>query len=166
IVHPKVKLFISHGGISGMYEAVDAGIPVLGFPIFYDQPRNMANLVDIGMAISMDLFSVTKETLFDAINKIINDETYTKNAKEISIQFKDRHMSPAETVVYWTNYVIRHKGAPHLKLQALKLSWYQFFLLDVISVIVFPLLFILYILFKLNRIFFRDIKKFFKIKQN
>ncbi|XP_050538821.1 UDP-glucosyltransferase 2-like [Daktulosphaira vitifoliae] len=159
LLHPKVKLFISHGGISGMYEAVDAGIPVLGFPIFYDQPRNMANLVDIGMAISMDLFSVTKETLFDAINKIINDETYTKNAKEISIQFKDRHMSPAETVVYWTDYVIRHKGAPHLKLQALKLSWYQFFLLDVISVIVFPLLFILYILFKLNRIFFRDIKK-------
>ncbi|XP_015368702.1 PREDICTED: UDP-glucuronosyltransferase 2C1-like, partial [Diuraphis noxia] len=37
LMHPKVKLFISHGGISGLYEAVDAGVPVLGFPLFGDQ---------------------------------------------------------------------------------------------------------------------------------
>ncbi|XP_025419519.1 UDP-glucuronosyltransferase 2A3-like, partial [Sipha flava] len=54
LLHPKVKLFISHGGISGVYEAVDAGVPVLGFPFYFDQPRNLENLVDAGMAISMD----------------------------------------------------------------------------------------------------------------
>lgn len=32
-----------------------------------------------------------------------------------SNQFKDRPMSPAETVVYWTKYVIRYKEAPQLK---------------------------------------------------
>jgi glucuronosyltransferase len=74
-VHPNVKLFICHGGISGVYETVDAGVPVLGFPLFYDQPRNIANLVDAGMAISLDLMSVDKDTLLNAINTIINDET-------------------------------------------------------------------------------------------
>jgi len=54
---------------------VDAGVPILGFPLFYDQPRNMANLVDAGMALSMDLFSVTKDTLLNAINEIVNNET-------------------------------------------------------------------------------------------
>lgn len=75
IVHPNVKLFISHGGISGVYEAVDAGVPVIGFPLFYDQPRNIANLVDAGMAISLDLMSITKNTLLNAINDIVSNET-------------------------------------------------------------------------------------------
>lgn len=74
VVHPKVRLFISHGGVSGVYEAVDAGVPVLGFPIFYDQPRNIANLVDAGMAISMDLMSVTEQTLLDAVSELVNNE--------------------------------------------------------------------------------------------
>lgn len=73
-MHPKVKLFISHGGISGLYEAVDAGVPVLGFPLIGDQPRNMENLVNAGMAISMDLLSVSKDTLLKNILEIIKNE--------------------------------------------------------------------------------------------
>lgn len=57
-----------------MYETVNAGVAVLGFPIFYDQPRNIDNLVNAGMAISMDLSSVTKDKLLNAILQIVNDE--------------------------------------------------------------------------------------------
>lgn len=67
-------MFISHGGISGVYEAVDAGVPVLGFPVFFDQPRNLKNLVDAGMAISMDLLSITNDTFMKAISELINNE--------------------------------------------------------------------------------------------
>jgi len=73
-VHPKIKLFISHGGISGIYEAVDGGVPVLGFPLFFDQPRNIDNLVNAEMAISMDLFSINREKLLNNILKLINNE--------------------------------------------------------------------------------------------
>jgi len=73
-VHPNVKLFISHGGISGVYEAVDGGVPVLGFPFYYDQPRNIDNLVNAGMAISMDLLSVTEETFLNAVLEIVNND--------------------------------------------------------------------------------------------
>jgi len=73
-VHPKVKLFISHGGISGVYESVDAGVPVLGFPLFGDQHRNINNLVNAGMAISMDLFSVSKESLLKHVLELINNK--------------------------------------------------------------------------------------------
>jgi len=73
-VHPKVKLFISHGGISGLYEAVDAGVPVLGFPLFGDQYRNIDNLVNAGMAISMDLSSVSEETLLKHVLELINNK--------------------------------------------------------------------------------------------
>jgi len=73
-VHPKVKLFISHGGISGLYEAVDAGVPVLGFPLFGDQWRNMANLVNAGMAISMNIASLTEEEFLRNVLEILNNE--------------------------------------------------------------------------------------------
>lgn len=74
LVHPNVKLFISHGGISGLYEAVDAGVPVLGFPLFSDQPRNIDNLVNAGMAMSMEIFSVSKDEFFKNIVELINDK--------------------------------------------------------------------------------------------
>jgi len=73
-VHPNVKLFISHGGISSVYEAVDAGVPVLGFPLFYDQPRNIDNLVEAGMAISMDLMSMQKDIFLTNVLELISNE--------------------------------------------------------------------------------------------
>lgn len=73
-VHPKVKLFISHGGIGGIHEAIDAGVPILGFPIFGDQARNIGHIVNAGMAISMDLTTVTKENFVKNIFEIVDNE--------------------------------------------------------------------------------------------
>jgi len=175
-VHPNVKLFISHGGISGVYEAVDAGVPVLGLPLFFDQPRNLENLVDAGMAIVMNLDTVSKDTLMNAILELVNNKKYelqfvkfniklvkisffffnnsklffryTQNAKIASDRFKDRPLTASKTVDYWTRYVIRHKGAPHLKSQALNLKWYQYLLLDVIAVVILVILLFFYIMYK------------------
>lgn len=73
IVHPKVKLFVSDGGVDGLYEAIDAGVPVLGFPLSAGQTRNIDSLVNAGMAISMDLMSVSNDTLLKNILHLIND---------------------------------------------------------------------------------------------
>ncbi|KAL4135966.1 hypothetical protein QTP88_007543 [Uroleucon formosanum] len=147
LLHTNVKLFISHGGISGVYEAVDGGVPVLGLPFYYDQPRNIDNLVNAGMAISMDLLSVTEETFLNAILEIVNNDRYQKNAKIASERFKDRPMSPAELVVYWTEYLLRHNGALHLKSHAQNLAWYQYLLVDVLSAFLFIALVFLFIIY-------------------
>jgi len=73
-VHKNVKLFVSHGGISGLYEAVDAGVPVLGFPLFGDQHRNTDSLIEAGMAISMEIFSVTKDNFLKNVLDLVNNE--------------------------------------------------------------------------------------------
>lgn len=52
--------------------------------------------------------------------------------KKISQIFHDRPLSVIDTAVYWTEYVIRHKGAHHLKIAGFKMPWYQYYLLDVI----------------------------------
>lgn len=89
--------------------------------------------------------------------------SYSINAKLASERFKDRPVTPQQSVVYWTEYVIRHKGAPHLKYHGLNLAWYQYFLLDVISVILIFTSLVLFIIYKvLKRIY----KYALKNKQN
>ncbi|PSN47111.1 hypothetical protein C0J52_16000 [Blattella germanica] len=60
---------------------------------------------------------------------------YRENAQQTSKIYKDQPLTPLETAVFWTEYVIQHKGAPHMRSAALDLSWYQYFLLDVIAVL-------------------------------
>lgn len=44
-------------------------------------------------------------------------------------------MSAMDTAIFWTEYVIRHKGAPHLRPAILDLAWYQYLLFDILAVI-------------------------------
>jgi len=55
--------------------------------------------------------------------------------------FHDRPMSALNTAVYWVEYVIRNKGAHHLRSAAVDLTWYQYYLLDVIAFLIIILMF-------------------------
>lgn len=93
---------------------------------------------------------------------------YRSNAEVVSSKFKDRPNSPLDTAVFWVEYVIRHKGAPELRSVAVQLSWYQYYLLDVITVILGTILFSLYLVYliisKLVNFVIR--KKQAKVKKN
>ncbi|KDR02414.1 hypothetical protein L798_04876, partial [Zootermopsis nevadensis] len=60
---------------------------------------------------------------------------YRENAQRLSRIYRDQPLTPLDQAVFWTEYVIRHKGAPHMRSAALDLTWYQYFLLDVIAVL-------------------------------
>jgi len=50
---------------------------------------------------------------------------------------KDEPESSLNRAVWWTEYVIRHNGAKHLRSAALDLAWYQYLLLDVVAFLFF-----------------------------
>lgn len=54
--------------------------------------------------------------------------------KAVSKRFNDRPMSPQESVIYWTENVIKHNGALHLRTVGANKPLYQYLLLDVIVV--------------------------------
>ena len=54
--------------------------------------------------------------------------------------------------MYWTEYVIRHKGAPHLRSAVLDLAWYQYFLLDVIAVLALAVVSVVLIVYMTFRV--------------
>lgn len=55
-------------------------------------------------------------------------------------------MKPLDEAIYWVEYVIRHGGAEHLRVAALKLNWYQYMLLDVIGFVLLVVMSTVYIL--------------------
>jgi glucuronosyltransferase len=61
---------------------------------------------------------------------------YRENAQRLSRIYRDQPLTPLQQAVFWTEYVIRHKGAPHMRSAVLDLTWYQYFLLDVIAVLI------------------------------
>lgn len=61
-------------------------------------------------------------------------------------------MKPMDSAIYWIEYVIRHKGAPHLRSAAQDLRWYELYLLDVVAVTLAALLIVMYVAFTLLRL--------------
>ncbi|KAK7870747.1 hypothetical protein R5R35_009897 [Gryllus longicercus] len=140
LAHPNVKLFITHGGLMGTLEAVNYGIPMISIPLFGDQFQNVAMAVRRGIAVKLGLGDITHESVTNALNTVLTSK-YLEQAKRVSQEFHDRPQKPLETVLYWTDYVLRHKGAPHLQSYAAKMPLAQYLLLDVIAVLsIVPLL--------------------------
>jgi len=51
--HFNIRLFITHGGVLSIQEAIHRGVPVLGIPIFGDQSLNMNKDVTAGYGLSI-----------------------------------------------------------------------------------------------------------------
>ncbi|XP_075232022.1 UDP-glycosyltransferase UGT5-like isoform X2 [Lycorma delicatula] len=165
LAHPNIKIFISHGGLLGTTEAVYSGVPIIGMPFYGDQAVNVEAVQAAGAGIRLDFKNLNKETLENAIRRILDDPKYKENAKQLSERFRDRPQSPLETAIYWTEYVIRHKGAPHLRSAAVDLTWYQYLLLDVVAFIIFILIVTVTILYYSIKFIYNLINKVFSKPQ-
>lgn len=140
--HPNVKLFITHAGLLSTIEAVHNGVPLLAIPVFVDQPINAATAVQNGYALQLDYVDpdFSERKIAYLIRELLQNATYAQNAKARSRLFHDRPMKPMEAVNYWINYVIKHRGAPHLRVAGVNLPWYKYFMVDVIGLFVLSVL--------------------------
>ncbi|MEE6460041.1 hypothetical protein FKM82_000837 [Ascaphus truei] len=150
--HPKTRAFITHGGTNGIYEAIYHGIPMVGIPLFADQPDNMVHMKTKGMAEVLDFNKMETQDLVDAVNIIINNPSYKENAMRLSRIHHDQPIKPLDRAVFWIEFVMRHKGAKHLRPAAHELTWYQYHCLDVIGFLFACLLTVIYIAFKLCKL--------------
>ncbi|XP_066586589.1 UDP-glucosyltransferase 2-like [Prorops nasuta] len=137
--HKNVKAFITHGGLMGTQESVYCGVPMIGIPFFGDQHVNVKTYARRKIAIAFEsIQDVTAEKLADAIKTIVNDPTYSANVKVLSKQLMDRPMSAMDTAIYWIEYIGRH-GATTLQSPAIRLTWWQRYLLDILALVLITL---------------------------
>ncbi|KAB0404335.1 hypothetical protein E2I00_017175 [Balaenoptera physalus] len=131
--HPKAKGFITHGGTNGIYEAIYHGVPMVGVPMFADQPDNIAHMKAKGAAVEVNINTMTSADLLNALRTVINEPSYKENAMRLSRIHHDQPVKPLDRAVFWIEFVMRHKGAKHLRPAAHDLTWFQYHSLDVIG---------------------------------
>ncbi|XP_072541457.1 UDP-glucuronosyltransferase-like isoform X2 [Salminus brasiliensis] len=155
LAHPKAKAFITHGGTHGLYEGICNGVPMVMIPLFGDQGDNVQRMVVRGVAESLNIFDITSEKLLEALRKVINDKSYKEKMTKLSAIHKDRPVEPLDLAVFWTEFVMRHKGAEHLRPAAHELNWVQYHSLDVIGFLLLVLVTVIFVIFKSCKFCFR-----------
>lgn len=141
-------------------------------PFLVDQFINVNKCVREGLGERIDFLTLSKENLVKTIKKVWNDSKYVQNASSLIFKkyqttiilynfryteraqllskvFKDQPETPLERAVWWIEYVIRHKGAPHLRSPSLNLAWYQNNLLDVYLILLTASLVALYVIVRI-----------------
>jgi len=151
LAHPSVKLFITHSGNNGQYEAVYNGVPMIGFPVLADQIYNAKRLDRKGYGLSMDLHDFTADQLLDNIHKILGDESYKERVAKASEIFRSQLQSPVERATFWIEHVCRF-GGDHLRSAGNDLPLYSYLMLDILAFVLIILHVVVYLLYRLLKL--------------
>ncbi|XP_069716779.1 UDP-glucuronosyltransferase 1A1-like isoform X4 [Phaenicophaeus curvirostris] len=148
LAHPKTRAFITHGGSHGVYEGICNAVPMLLMPLFGDQMDNAKRVESRGAGLTLNILEMTSQDISTALKAVINDKKYKENIQRLSDLHLDRPIHPLDLAVYWVEFVMRHKGAPHLRPAAHDLNWIQYHSLDVIAFLLAVVLLSLFISLK------------------
>lgn len=138
--HPKIKAFVAHGGTNGIYESIYHGVPIIGIPLLFDQFENILRLEVRGAAKVVDATKLTRQNFVEAIQEVLHNPSYRNNMMRLSALHRDKPMHPLETALYWIEFVIRNKGASHLRTESYKMPWYVYHSVDVTCFLIAVLL--------------------------
>ncbi|XP_030555064.1 UDP-glucuronosyltransferase 1-1-like [Drosophila novamexicana] len=170
LAHPKIKLFITHAGKGGITEAQYHGKPMLALPVFGDQPDNAKKMVKDGFGLSLSLATLEEQPFHEAILEVLNNPQYSQKVQTFSSLYRDRPISAHKSVLYWTEYVLRYNGAPHLQSPLVHMNYISANNLDVYGLLITILLVFIFvskvILTKLYRKLFGKAQKTKKIKKS
>lgn len=128
-----------------MFETVYHGCPIVSLPVFCDHDSNAAKAELDGYALKLELSTLTAENLLWSIKKVIHDPRYKREVKRRQYLLKDQNETPLERAVYWVEYILRHNGAYHLHSPAKDMNVLQYYLIDVISIIIICLMLFYYL---------------------
>ncbi|BFZ00453.1 hypothetical protein BsWGS_03492 [Bradybaena similaris] len=146
IGHEKAKLFVSHCGKNGQYEALYHGVPIFCLPIYGDQTYNSERVRVKQVGLTADMRDATADELAAMMKEIIYEGNYTANMKKASRLYRELYKVPKQEAAYWLNHVIKY-GGDYMRSPGQQMPWYQLCVLDVIAFLLLVLVSILLVLF-------------------
>jgi MGT family glycosyltransferase len=85
----QADLFITHGGMSSINEAVAFGVPMVVVPNTIEQSINAARLEELRCGLYLDLAQLTVETLQNAAMRVLQDPTLSSGLPDLLQSFED-----------------------------------------------------------------------------
>ncbi|CAL1544430.1 unnamed protein product [Lymnaea stagnalis] len=160
--HPKTKVFVSHCGKNGQYEALYHAVPILCLPVLGDQHYNSERIIVKGFGLGADIRTITAEEFADLIKEVAYNPKYKTNIQRASTLFKELYKVPMKEAAYWFDHVMKY-GGDYMRSSGQEMPLYQFLLLDVMAFFIGVLFATLLLLFFVARFCYRRIRRF-KIK--
>ncbi|XP_072039715.1 UDP-glucuronosyltransferase 2C1-like [Amphiura filiformis] len=128
--HAKTRLYIGHGGLNGVYEALYNAAPMILMPVMApDQKDTATRVVSKGMGLHLDPATITEESFFEAVNEVLQNDKYQKKVALNSAILRDMP-SAKDRVVFWIEHVMKF-GDEHLRAHVFELNLIQYYLVDV-----------------------------------
>ncbi|XP_036399378.1 UDP-glucuronosyltransferase 2B31-like [Megalops cyprinoides] len=149
--HPRTRVFVAHGGTNGVLEAIYHGVPIVGLPLAVDQPDNLFRMKVKGAAKVLDVVTLDRHIFLQALQEVLHDPSYRMNMQRLSRLHRDQPMKPLDLALFWIEFVMRHKGAAHLRTESYKMPWYVYHSVDVIAVLLALMLLILIVIIAVIR---------------
>ena len=153
LAHPNTKLFITHCGNNGQYEAVYHGVPMIGFPLFAEQHHNCMRMEKHELGLCMDIHDFSPKELASNIQTVLGSELFNKNAKKLSRIMKKKEF-PSKTAASWIEHVLEF-GGEHLRSASQDMPVYEFLMFDIIGAALCVFIVLLFLLRWIIKAIFR-----------
>jgi len=141
--HPNLKVFVTHGGLGSLVEAIYHKAVIVGIPLSNDQKPNLLRASRNGFATSLDWENLTSDDLTKGIQDAMMNENMKAAMDQIHSLYVDREEKPVDKAAWWVEYVCRNKGAEMLKSGAEDIPWYQYHHVDMVIFLAVVLLFLI-----------------------
>ncbi|MDI2027574.1 glycosyltransferase [Saccharopolyspora sp. TS4A08] len=80
---PACDVFLTHCGFNSTRESLYAGVPMVGVPMFAEQPRNAARIAELGAGLSLNVEDATAPALHDALLRVLDDRSFRTAARGV-----------------------------------------------------------------------------------
>ncbi|XP_047519654.1 UDP-glucosyltransferase 2-like isoform X3 [Pieris napi] len=124
--HPKIKLFITQGGLQSTDEAINAAVPLLGIPMLGDQWYNVEKYVHHKIGLQLDIYQLTEDNFRNAVERLIGDKSYKENIVKLRSLMREHPVGPLELAMWWIEHVLKYGGS-HLKSPATGMSLMEYY---------------------------------------
>ncbi|UMM44572.1 hypothetical protein L5515_019704 [Caenorhabditis briggsae] len=140
LAHPRLKLFVMHGGINGLMETALQAVPTVVVPIFADQFRNGIMVEKRGIGKVLKKLDIGYESFKSAAETVLNTPSYKKNAIRIAEMMRNKPFTPEERLVKWTKFAINHGVLEELHVEGSRLNTIVYYNLDIFAFLFFVIL--------------------------
>ena len=104
----------------------------------------------MGVAEVLVWKDMNEENLLEAIVKVINDPSYATNAHKFGSLLKDQINKPIDRTIWHIEHLIRNPNLiEHMRPPVHDLTWYQYFMLDVMAFLGSLIVLVIFIFYKL-----------------
>ncbi|CAJ0768157.1 15909_t:CDS:2 [Entrophospora sp. SA101] len=81
LAHENIKVILSHVGRNSCHELLYYGVPVLSFPLAYDQYGNAERLEALNVGLTLNKLSLNVPEIIEKLDILLNDKKIEKSCK-------------------------------------------------------------------------------------